>query len=621
LSDATPEADASSSQLQLEGDPDRTMVMKVANLGFLLERLGEDCDDLQYLRELTQNALEAGAKTVVWDVDWMMLQVNGTFKLCCIDDGVGMTGEEMVKHINRLSSSGRTQAIDANFGVGAKISAATRNPSGVVYQSWVDGLGVMVQLWRDPDTAQYGLRQFRLQDGSFSHVVTLKDNAKPEEIGLHGTKVTLLGTGPSHDTMAAPEGAPTPSRWVNRNLGSRYFRLPEGSDVRAREGWTQPRDDTDRNVTRRVICMEEFLKRHSDSAGVAALKSCDVHWWILSDSDARRAYSLPNGGHFAALYQDELYELMSNRAGTARLQQFGVIFGSDRVVLYVEPRNGTGHRLIANTARTQLLLDGEQLPYAEWASEFRNDGMPQEIRDHMDAVIAGARDSNHQPAIKERLKAYAQLYLLSRRRIKPGGPDQVSERLDPSNSSARDNGHTDREAPKKKKADRDPTGDLLASMLAADGQDAMPTADMEPVFPETYWVSEADDPPTRAEGELDDRAAQYLPDDNLIKINGDFRVFVDMVDHWCHEYGLSADNEIVISIVREWFEQALIETVIGAQQLQGDRRWSSDDIDKVLSEEALTAAVMQRYHVANAIKRSLGTKMGTLRDRHEAAAV
>ena len=620
MPDATAEADAAPSQLQLEGDPDRTMVMKVANLGFLLDRLGEDCDDLQYIRELSQNALEAGATSVVWDVDWTLFEMNnGTFKLCCIDDGVGMTGEEMVKHINRLSSSGRTQAIDANFGVGAKISAATRNPSGVVYQSWVDGRGAMVHLWRDPATGQYGLKQFRLPDGSFTHIVKLNDRAKPKEIGKHGTKVTLLGTRPSHDTMASPEGALTPSRWVNRNLGTRYFRLPEGVTVQAREGWTQPREDTDRNLLRRVVAMEEFLGRYSDSHGTVPLEGCDVRWWILDDSEARKSYSLPNNGHFAALYQNELYELLTGRAGMARLQQFGVIFGSDRIVLYAEPRKAPDQRLVANTARTQLLLDGEQLPYPDWASEFRQ-AMPQEIRDHMDAVIAGAKDNNHQPAIKERLKAYAPLYRLSRRRLKPGGADRVNGRLDASNSHDRDESGKERDTAKKK-ADQDPTGDMLASMLAAEGQEAESTADMEPAFPDTVWVSQADNPPTRAEDELDDRAARYLPEDNLIKINGDFRVFVDMVAHWSREYGLQRDNEVVISIVREWFEQALIETVIGAQQLQGDRRWSSDDIDKVLSEEALTAAVMQRYHVANAIKRSLGAKLGALRDRKEAAAV
>jgi hypothetical protein len=418
--------------------------------------------------------------------------------------------------------------------------------------------------------------------------------------------------------MAAPEDVQTPSRWVNRYLGSRYFRFPEGvEEVKAREGWMN--EDSDGNLLRGVICMSEFLDRFSHSSGVVSLPGCDVNWWVLDDSEARRKYSLPNAGHFAALYQDELYEMTPGRAGTARLQQFGVIFGSDRVVLYVEPKNGTAQRLMSNTARTQLLLDGGPLPYPEWAAAFRR-AMPQEIRDHMDAVIAGARDASHRQAIEERLKAYAKLYRLSRRRVKPGGPDTVAGNLDPSNSREREDPAAERERVRNPRPDRDPTGDDLASMLAAEGMEAEPTADMEPAFPNTVWISSRDEPPTRPEDELDDRAAKYLPEDNLIQINGDFRVFMDMVDHWCREYGLTRDHEVVESIVREWFEQALIETVIGAQALQGDRRWTADDIEKILSEEALTAAVMQRYHVANAIKRSLGSKLGTLRDRVEVSA-
>lgn len=78
-------------------------------------------------------------------------------KLCVIDTGDGMTGEEMLKFINQLSSSGSVQSMTANYGIGAKIATATRNPAGVVYQSWKDSEGYMIQLEKNSDTGEYGL--------------------------------------------------------------------------------------------------------------------------------------------------------------------------------------------------------------------------------------------------------------------------------------------------------------------------------------------------------------------------------------------------------------------------------------------------------------------------------
>ncbi len=56
----------------------------------------------------------------------------------------------------------------------------------------------------------------------------------------------------------------------------------------------------------------------------------------------------------------------------------------------------------------------------------------------------------------------------------------------------------------------------------------------------------------------------------------------------------------------------LIETVIGVQALKDAKEWSIEDVEKALSEEALTATVMPRYHVHNAVKRELGSKLGKL---------
>src|SRR5207244_9678073 len=90
----------------------KTLPLTVSNTGFLLDRLGQDCHPLQFLRELTQNAIEAIHRTnersgeIIWDVDWTSYELeSGTYKLCITDTGDGMTGEEMVRYINPLSSS------------------------------------------------------------------------------------------------------------------------------------------------------------------------------------------------------------------------------------------------------------------------------------------------------------------------------------------------------------------------------------------------------------------------------------------------------------------------------------------------------------------------------------
>jgi hypothetical protein len=77
----------------------------------------------------------------------------------------------------------------------------------------------------------------------------------------------------------------------------------------------------------------------------------------------------------------------------------------------------------------------------------------------------------------------------------------------------------------------------------------------------------------------------------------------------------AAVQPVAEDAVREWFEQALIESVIGVQSLRGSQEWSVEDIAKALSQEALTTAVMQRYHVDTSVRRALVSKLGSLKER------
>lgn len=597
-----------------------TLPLSVRNTGFLLDRLGQDCHPLQFLRELTQNAIEAILRTpgksgeIVWDAEWNAYELapEKPLKLCVIDNGDGMTGEELVHYINQLSSSLTEQSIGGNYGVGAKIAAATRNHYGLFYFSWKDGRGSLIHLWRDPTTQQYGLKQLERPDGTYGHFAAVDDALKPGLIGDHGTMIVLMGHSEGANTVKAPEGASSPSRWVAKYLNSRYFALPPKITVKAREGWEYPRSDTDRNVLRAIVGQREYLAQHAASTGKQALSGAVVHWWILKDEPALTNNSgfIESAGHIAALHDSELFELSTARAGRARLQQFGILFGHQRVVLYVQPKPGASDRVITNTARTQLLINGEPLPWADWAAEFR-ENIPSEIITLMEAVSAASEGTDHSKSIRERLKQIMDLYRVSRYRASSTGAFMISDESAVGGSTDAVN-----PTPTKKRGRQSQGGDggaggnLYTLFLKSDGEPGHSVR--AELFPETSWITTKNG--TRNPGDIEDRAARYLRAQNVLLINQDFRVFQDMVSHWLKYFGerQAGVASVIEDAVHNWFEQSLVETVIGVLALKDSKEWSLEDIDKALSEEALTAAVAQRYHVLNSIKRELGAKLGKL---------
>lgn len=127
---------------------------------------------------------------IVWDYDHELHGQTGLYKLCVTDNGVGMSGPEMQKYINSLSSSGGTQGFDKNFGIGAKIAAATRNKRGIAYQSWKEGeqIGQSAVLWKDPVSEKYGLKPLKGGMSSTRYVIPAKKAPEIIQDMGHGTK-------------------------------------------------------------------------------------------------------------------------------------------------------------------------------------------------------------------------------------------------------------------------------------------------------------------------------------------------------------------------------------------------------------------------------------------------
>jgi hypothetical protein len=371
-------------------------------------------------------------------------------------------------------------------------------------------------------------------------------------------------------------------------------------------------------VLRRVQGQEKYLATHSECSGTVPISGAVVRWWILQNDKAisQNLGSIASSGHVAALHQDELYEMVTSVAGIARLQQFGIIFGHQRVVLYVEPHGD----VTSNTARTHLLVGGESLPWSEWAAEFRSKNkMPDDIKRMMEELTSGSDSVDHKKAIKDRLRQIRGLLTPSRyKRCRTGTVvvKEVAEVTELTEDTARITRRDDTMPPlppKSAEPSRPPrvktsrTDKFLRSFVLHGGIMTEEVADTQE--PDVRWLSVADG--TRTPPDLEDRAAKYLYEANALLVNADFRGFGDMVNRWIARYPDSAGvRSLVEDTVREWFEQALVETVLGIRSLAGSQRWSEEDIGNALSEEALTAAVMQRYHVDTQCKKTLARKLG-----------
>jgi hypothetical protein len=274
-------------------------------------------------------------------------------------------------------------------------------------------------------------------------------------------------------------------------------------------------------------------------------------------------------------------------------------------------------QITTNTARTQLIVNGESLPWTDWAAEFRQN-MPDQIHALMDGIASKISSNDHSKSIKDRLKALMDLYKVTRYKPSPNGNLRIDD-PQPSAGGQSLNGSGDGTAGggggKGGRTQKSgPVGGVYSAFLKKDGN---PGVKVKPdLFPEVKWVSVTER--TREQGDIEDKAARYLPDQHLLLINSDFRVFADMIQYWADRYakehGESAGlRDVVQDSVHDWYEQALVETVIGVQALKGSREWSTKQLEAALSEEALTSVVMQRYHPYNSVKRELGTKIAPLK--------
>lgn len=600
-----------------------------------LNRLHQDCSPNQHIRELTINAIQSVMRTttqsgeVVWDIDWQFYEEGEPKKLCIYDTGDGINPENMESFLNQLSSGIQSREVDGdtNYGVGGKIAALPKNKAGLMYQSWTDGsIGHSITLGLD-DSNSYGLIPI---NGNFSLKIGIDQAPDPIKSAGRGTKVTLFGNDESEDTML-PSGKGG-AKWLSKYLNSKIFRMPEGVRLRCRE-WIDGHPPRERgnadspNFLRLVTGMEHFLESHKQASGSLRLEKGEAedgtpikataYWWVLKEDTPKSASGYTqSSGHVGLLFDNNsITEIYEPKYQHFALLRFGVIHNHKRVVIYIKPDQIPG--LSATIGRDRLKYKSFDLPWDQWEHEFAAN-LPEAIR-----LLHGQEES--QTNLRDKLKGYHEFlrsmpsYAKINKRIKEeseveiidGGPRSTFTSVvhDPSKRG---------KDFKEKRAKKSGLTRILEYVEPTEEEtDLMLTNDDE--IPNIVWYSASAKPELRVQqiedddGSLgfNDRAAQYLPGPNLIRVNFDFRGFRHFVDMLVADNNRPAEILIITQMVMEAYELTLTECVLSAKWLsKAENTWPREDAQNALSPEALTVATMQRYHMHQVLKRNINHRLG-----------
>lgn len=583
-----------------------TLEVGLGNGSMLLERLGEDMPASHFVRELLKNSMEAGATVIDWDLDRLQYELEGRLKLSITDNGSGMSGEEMLEKINRFASSGRTMGLDKNFGSGAKISTFPRNPQGTIYLSRKNGVNYQIRFHKDTNGI-WGLEQFERPDGSYEHYATVDDSVMPELImrAGSGTSVILCGKDVDHNTLLPPEGARGGKyNWLIKELNARFMRIDKDIRVRVNHFFSF---ENGKFASRGWVGIKGqgwFLDKFSEASGVVELDDGDVHWWIIPrDQQGQKQTGLYlTNGHVGLLRDAEIYDLQEGSKGARKLRNFGVVFNASRVVLYVQPKSKL--QALPNTARTTLLVRGRPFPWDYFASGFR-ENVPPEIQEIERVANEEAARLFDQSSISRNLRSIFDKFLKVSR-YKPaengqlktiptktqlGGTHSTSNKNRTAGSSRSGGNHGGSK------------GNLYEIFQSPNGLSASKINTFQ--LPDVKWVKLEDGSRTEDDG-LEDRAASYAVDAKVITANANFRVYEDTEKRLLDLYGGRTEAaELIPSIVRKWYSQQLIETILMAEQIKGSKFWAGEHFAQLVSEEALTAAMLAKFNLIHVMKNEI----------------
>ena len=590
------------------------IIMPTKNVADHINRSCRDGHPLQFLRELVQNALEAGATNIhVRPVEAFSRQEDGSTKQLALlsvqDNGPGMSGDDLRRFFMRLGESHNPDVGDphANFGIGGKISTLPWNPAGVVIVSKTESGCSMIWVYFDKAAKRYGLYRWRSYEDDLIDFVYPYDGTGADEddkIRVNwtklipkgentGTAVVLLGDGTWNTAVPSEFNSAYYTTAFANFLSLRYY------DPQATIGvWAPPSDKKsifplllhpsggdNYSWKRRTVGSTRSVVDQAIASGTIEHEATAslINWYIQDEDWMKRKSSRTSSNHeklgrsssfIAVKYKGELYHYRNDHGrwgifDKATARRVNIIIESDQ--------------LIPDSSRSRLKpIDGAEIPYSDWADHFA-ENMPDKLVEILTESLSDNR-SEINPEIASRL---AHEY---GNRFKRRG---ASIKRFFAGIYGRKESVTRAPSQRRRSANSKEPGERLAKVDLPRGE----------------WVKDGlECPPARVS-----RPNKAYPS-GLVLLNEESPVFLTMFKEWKSKVDDDLHKIAVERIVREVMYEVFVLRVADVGSLPHETGYSKDDIyEKLLSEEALYSwplgYVSQHAMIAPRIKAQLGIKV------------
>lgn len=315
---------------------------------FLINRMIQQAPTHTLVREFFMNAQENAALAPEGrrEVRIYPTVVDGVRKLTFWNTGPGMNDKELRTATNLSSSINKPMALDANFGIGAKVSGLTVNRHGIRYRSCKAGVVHEVTIGYDEGAQTYVRYAVEFEDGTEDTVydVTSTVQVEGKDTTFDWTEVVLFGEDAYHDTIAEPigKGVAVERSYVTSQIFRRFSAFRPGVQVFIDVSMTKG-GGKDQTGSYRTLKPLSSVIPELPNAEIVTCPDTDVSVQYIHDpkhaSYSHSISSLKNPATqsttFCALvHKDERYDLKNKKGWSAAAPNFGIPFGS--TVLTVE---------------------------------------------------------------------------------------------------------------------------------------------------------------------------------------------------------------------------------------------------------------------------------------------